>query len=228
MDMTLLVQRCYGSLGRKRRRAYAPILEGISSGCRLVYAEEGSTAGQVPGGGDFESEYGQRRELVPEDEGRWVLDVSGLMTYTINGELAGGIRIGPGRSENLNPRTGEWEEGQSLSVTDFDDPVWFLRLFVITDLSLVGAEGEVALPIRMIDYSYTGETEVGGRRAARYEYRKVEASEGGLRLALVAVEYFRDNPLLYRKSEYDFFPDGGLQFVGSQTLTELAVEECPE
>ena len=74
-------------------------------------------------------------------------------------------------------------------------------------------------------YSYTGETELFGRPAVRFESSEVHASEAGLANHLRVWEFVRENPLLSRATVYGTaLPDGAPSVVHRQSVSSLAAD----
>ena len=84
---------------------------------------------------------------------------------------------------------------------------------------------------RYFDYRYVGRTFVDGRAAARYEqvlaHSQAIGADEGLRMQVEVYEFFEDNPLESRRSDYRLLPNGELQLGGGITVEDLRLEDCP-
>ena len=75
------------------------------------------------------------------------------------------------------------------------------------------------------EYSYAGETELGGRPAVRFEALSVRASTSGLTTTLNVLEFVREDPLLSYATVYEaLLPDGAPSLIHEQGLSSISAD----
>ena len=120
---------------------------------------------------------------------------------------------------NAAPRTDRVEGGDAHDLLS-----WFVAIAGIGNPENAGG-GDSQMGVPGGWYSYTGETELFGRPAVRFESSEVHASEAGLANHLRVWEFVRENPLLSRATVYGaVLPDGAPSVVHRQSVSSLAAD----